>query len=210
MGHVDLPDPGIPQDSQSLASHVVFLVFDAYHGYMRTANLDHAIGSSGEDLLTTGEVAKILNTSRQHVVDLCDRGDLPFVTTGSHRRIRQADVDALRARTQRLTRDQQRSLWIGFATAGKVVADPAVVMEKARSNLADLRMKQPRGANRRWLDEWERLLDGTVDGVLDALASRTPRARELRQNSPFAGVLTEPERERVRSAFDATHRRSGS
>jgi excisionase family DNA binding protein len=177
---------------------------------MRLEAVDSVIGSGGDELLTTGEAAKILNTSRQHVVDLCDRGELPFVTTGSHRRILRADVEALRTRTQRLTRDQERSLWLGYATAGKLVADPAAVVEKARHNLARLRVVHTRGASRRWLDEWERLLSGPVDRVLDVLTSRTPRARELRQNSPFAGVLTEAERRSVLSAFNSARRRTES
>jgi excisionase family DNA binding protein len=49
--------------------------------------------SSG-DLLTTGEVAQVLGCSRQHVVDPCRRGDLPFVSVGAHRRVRRADVEA--------------------------------------------------------------------------------------------------------------------
>jgi len=175
---------------------------------MRAQSVDTVIGSSGDELLTTGEAAKILNTSRQHVVDLCDRGDLPFVTTGSHRRIRRADVEALRTRTERLTRDQRRSLWLGYATAGKLVADPPGVVEKARHNLAKLKVTHARGAAGRWLDEWERLLDGPVDRVLDALTSRTPRARELRQNSPFAGVLTESERHGVLTTFNSADRRT--
>ncbi|OFW75512.1 MAG: transcriptional regulator [Actinobacteria bacterium RBG_16_68_12] len=170
--------------------------------------MDSVIGSPGDGLLTTGEAAKILNTSRQHVVDLCDRGDLPFVTTGSHRRIRRADVEALRTRTQRLTRDQQLSLWLGYAIAGKLVADPVGVVEKARHNLAKLRVTHARGASRRWLDEWGRLLSGPVDRILEVLTSRTPRARELRQNSPFAGVLTESERQDVLSTFKPAHRRT--
>jgi excisionase family DNA binding protein len=175
---------------------------------MREGSVDTVIGSNGEELLSTGEAAKILSTSRQHVVDLCDRGDLPFVTAGSHRRIRRADVEALRTRTQRLSRDQQRSLWLGHAVAGKLVAEPSRVVEKARHNLAKLKVTHARGAGRRWLDEWERLLDGPVERVLDVLTSRTPRARELRQNSPFAGVLTEQERLRVLDAFNSAHRKT--
>ena len=175
---------------------------------MRLQAVDPVIGSDRDELLTTGEAAKILNTSRQHVVDLCDRGDLAFVTTGSHRRVRRADVDALRTRTQRLTRDQQRSLWLSFATAGKLVADPSGVLDSARHNLERLKVTHSRGASRRWLDEWEELLRGPVDQVLETLTSRTPRARELRQNSPFAGVLTESERQAVLSAFNAAHPRA--
>ncbi|WP_147287746.1 helix-turn-helix domain-containing protein, partial [Kytococcus sedentarius] len=41
-------------------------------------------------LLKTGRVAEILGVSRQHVVDLCDRGDLPSIRIGAHRRVRQS------------------------------------------------------------------------------------------------------------------------
>lgn len=175
---------------------------------MRARSVDTVLGSGGDELLTTGEAAKILNTSRQHVVDLCDSGDLPFVTTGTHRRIRRADVEAIRTRTQRLTRDQRRSLWLGYAIAGKLVANPRRAMGKARENVSKLKTAHARGASRHWIDEWDRLLDGPVDRVLDVLTSSTPRARELRQNSPFAGVLTEQERLRVLEAFNASERKT--
>ncbi|MEA2521751.1 MAG: hypothetical protein QOI81_1397, partial [Actinomycetota bacterium] len=101
--------------------------------------------------------------------------------------------------------DQERSLWFGYAVAGKLVADPLAVLDKGRTNLS--RLKGDRAA-RRWLAEWEKLLDGPLDRVLDALTSRAPRARELRQNSPFTGVLTEEERQRVLAGFTAARQKS--
>lgn len=59
----------------------------------------------------------------------------------------------------------------------------------------------------RWLDHWRQILNLGTEAVLDVLTSRSPRATELRQNSPFAGVLSEPERHAVLSAFTATWRR---
>jgi len=47
------------------------------------------------DLMSTGEAARLLGCSRQHVVDLCVRGVLPFVSVGSHRRVRRTDVTGL-------------------------------------------------------------------------------------------------------------------
>lgn len=169
---------------------------------MRTKILEAVLTPPGDELLTTGEAAAILNTSRQHVVDLCDRGDLPFVTTGSHRRVSRSDIESLQSRTQRLTRDQRRSLWLGYAIAGKVVADPEHALVKARRNLARLQETHPRGGVSRRLSEWERLLDGPVHQVLEILTSPSPRARELRQNSPFAGVLSERERKAVLASFE--------
>lgn len=170
---------------------------------MRTASFDSITEQETTELLTTGEAAKLLNSSRQHIVDLCERGDLPFTTVGHHRRVLRRDVEAIRTRTQRLTRDQRRSLWLAYAVAAQVVDDPERALAAARANL--IRMRQSaRGQATRWLDEWERLLDGPVEDVLDSLTSRSPKGRELRQNSPFAGLLTEDDRDRALKAWRTT------
>jgi excisionase family DNA binding protein len=168
---------------------------------MRTATLDQAALAESKELLTTGEAAKLLSSSRQHVVNLCSSGDLPYVTVGRHRRVRRRDVEALQARTQRMSRDNRRSLWLNTAVAGKLVSDPEGVLDRARANLAALLENHPRGQAAYWLGEWRRLLDGPTERVLEVLTSPTPWAREMRQNSPFSGVLNETERLRVLTAF---------
>ncbi|WP_432484635.1 helix-turn-helix domain-containing protein [Kineococcus esterisolvens] len=168
---------------------------------MRTAVFEDTRSSVSDEWLTTGEAARLLGVSRQHVVNLCERGDLPHTTTGVHRRVRRADVEALRATGARLSRDQRRSLWLAHAVAGHLVTDPETTIAQARANLAVLRERHSRGQVAKWLAEWADLLDGPVEGVLTALTSPSPRARELRQNSPFAAVLSEEERRRVREAF---------
>ncbi|MHB8665791.1 MAG: helix-turn-helix domain-containing protein [Acidimicrobiales bacterium] len=162
------------------------------------------LDDEGDELLSTGEAAVMLGASRQHVVDLCDRGELPCLSVGTHRRVRARDVAVLQRRgagLTDLTRDQRRSLWLHQAVAGKLVADPSRILRIARRNLPKLRSTHPRGQGDRWLREWEQLLDGPVDDVLSALTARSPRAVDLRQNSPFAGVLTERERSRVLRGF---------
>jgi excisionase family DNA binding protein len=151
------------------------------------------------DLLTTGEVATLLRSSRQHVVDLCERGLLPYVRVGSHRRLRRADVDAML--NPELTRDQLKALWLHRAVAGRLVQDPDAVLAKAGSNLERLHRVHPDGMAAVWLDRWRSVLDAGAEAVLDALTSRQPNAVELRQNSPFAGVLPEAERRAVLEAF---------
>jgi excisionase family DNA binding protein len=168
---------------------------------MRNPVIDPASGRSATDTLTTGEAARLLGTSRQQVVNLCNSGDLPYTTVGRHRRVQRADVEALRSRTHRMTRDQLRSLWLSHAVAGRLVADPDAVLEHGKRNLERMLAGSARGAARLWLEQWRELLDGPVEGVLEALTSRAPRARELRQNSPFAGVLNDEERQQILRHF---------
>jgi excisionase family DNA binding protein len=168
---------------------------------MRVALAHSLVKAEAEDLLTTGEAAALLGTSRQHVVNLCNSGDLPFTTVGRHRRVSRHDVEALRTRTERMTRDQLRSLWLSHAVAGHVVRDPEGTLELARRNLDKMLASSARGAAKVWLDEWSQLLGGPIEGVLEALTSRSPRSRELRQNSPFAGVLSERERREVLAGY---------
>lgn len=166
---------------------------------MRGLTSDPALQPQGDELLTTGEAAKILNCTRQHVVNLCEQGDLPFTTVGTHRRISRENVEALKTRTDRLSRDERRSLWLGYVVAGAIATDPDRTIGEALGRLQAMR-PNARGQARKWLDEWERILNGSVDRVLAALTDRSLRGRELRQNSPFAGALSDEQR---RTAVEA-------
>lgn len=152
-------------------------------------------------LLTTGQAAALLGTSRQHVVDLCAGGQLRFKLAGTHRRVWRSDVEAMQGGSGVLTRDQRRSLWLHRAVAGKLAVDPERVRRTARHNLARMRSVHPRGRVLDDFDAWEALLDGPPGRLFDVLASTSPRAAELRQNTPFAGVLTERERAKALAAF---------
>jgi excisionase family DNA binding protein len=151
------------------------------------------------DLVTTGQAAILLRSSRAHIVDLCLRGLLPFVRVGGQRRIRRSDVEALIQ--HKLTREQLESLWLHRALAGKVVANPPLLLAAAAINLRRLRRMHPEGRAWEWLDRWDAVLEEGVEAVLDALTSSAEYAVELRRASPFAGILTELERRTVLEAF---------
>jgi excisionase family DNA binding protein len=153
-------------------------------------------------MLTTGQVARLLGCSRQHVVDMCNAGELESTTIGTHRRIARSDVERLLPRGVRLRREEERSLWLHRALLSHLLRDPDQVMAHARANLERWRgQHREDGMSMHWLRRWERLLDAGVDGVADVLASRNPESIELRANSPFAGVLDESERLDVHRAF---------
>ena len=151
------------------------------------------------NLIRTGTAASILGTSRQHVVDLVARGSLRNHGVGVHRRLDRLDVERLVQ--DRRTRDQRKSLWLHTAVAGRLVTDPNRALRQARANLR--RMREAHARPSPWLRRWEHLIDEGPEKVVRALIADTPEASELRQNSPFAGVLTAPERSRALEAFRA-------
>jgi excisionase family DNA binding protein len=173
---------------------------------MRKDVAERLATEAGDTLLSTGEVAAMLGVSRQHVVDLCNAGLLPFIRVGTHRRIRRADAEGVVAGSARPTRDQVRSLLLAHATAGRIVFDPTGTRLLARSNIRRMRESAARGAALIWLTEWDRLLDGPLVELLHALTSPSLRSRELRQNNPFAGVLSEQELAQVLRSVEAAGR----
>ncbi|WP_250442700.1 hypothetical protein [Actinotalea sp. C106] len=101
------------------------------------------------------------------------------------------------------TRDQRRSLVLNVAVAGKVAADPAAARELARRNLERMRRVHEAHGPHRDFDAWEELLDGPLEDLLLALTDPGERGRDLRQNSPFAGLLGDSERAQVLAAWKA-------
>ena len=152
------------------------------------------------DLISTGLAARLLGCSRQHVVDLCNEGKLPAVRKGgSHRYVRRADVLALTHRSP--MREQEQSRWLHLAIAGHLVQEPDIVLTRARENIDRFREIHAGTMAEYWLDLWRKTIDSGPDPVLDALVSNTPEARELRQNSPFTGILSPDERKTVLNSF---------
>lgn len=157
------------------------------------------------EFLTTGQAAELLGLSRQGVVDLCDRGQLPFTKVGSHRRLRRSTVKSHVRRS--LTRDQERSLWLHRVVAGRLAVDPVTTLATARRNLATMRQAHHQNSAMTWIDQWSTMIDGPIDVVADVLTSRSSVAIELRQNSPFAGVVSEEDRHATLQAFREHWRR---
>ncbi len=166
---------------------VAFLVFTRDHCLMDT-------------MLRTGEVAQILGVSRQHVVDLCDRGELPSVRIGTHRRIARAEVDKRTA--HRLTREQEKSLWLHRALMTPLLTDTDTVLDRARENIRRWnQMHRSDGMTVQYFQMWQNVLNQGLDTVLETLTSTSEQACEMRQNSPFAGVLPDQDRVAVLRSF---------
>ena len=98
-----------------------------------------------------------------------------------------------------LTREQRRSLFLHTAVAWELRRRPAEVIGIARENIAKMRSVNPHAW--RLLDEWERILDGTTSEIVARMLDPGEHAQDLRQVSPFAGVLTAVQRADVYRRF---------
>jgi transcriptional regulator with XRE-family HTH domain len=98
-----------------------------------------------------------------------------------------------------LTREDRRSLWLHRAIADKLRREPDATLERAHRNLERM-MVQHSGAEP-LLSEWVRILGLPVDRIVDVMVDAGVHARDLRQVTPFAGVLSASERARAYREF---------
>ncbi|TFB97862.1 MULTISPECIES: helix-turn-helix domain-containing protein [Cryobacterium] len=91
-------------------------------------------------------------------------------------------------REERVTMELHRTL------ANRLRTDPQAVLDVVPDNLVRLRARLRSPIGQKWVDRWAELVDSPVDLLILGMLADTPEGRELRQNSPFAGALTQGER----------------
>lgn len=102
-------------------------------------------------------------------------------------------------------REKQRSLWLNRLVVGELTRDPVRVIAVARDNVARWRtVHAERSPILAALDRWSEILDQGVEAVVATLTGLNEEAEDLRQNAPFAGVLTPEQREQALVSF-GTH-----
>ena len=99
-------------------------------------------------------------------------------------------------------RRERRSLALATATAGAVRRDFDRARRLAEENL-ERTEKVVGAAGGRWVEEWRRLLEAGPDAVGEALIDPGDHGHDLRQMSPFAGLLSDDTRQAVLDAAEA-------
>ena len=94
---------------------------------------------------------------------------------------------------------EARSLAMHCLAAQKVARNPALLKE-VRRTLAAWRSRYGSDAPRA-LDEWQAILERSWPEIAAFITDPGENATRLRQSTPFAGVLSARERERVYAAF---------
>jgi transcriptional regulator with XRE-family HTH domain len=151
--------------------------------------------------LTQTELAQAGGTSQPTIAAY--EGNRKSPTIGTVQRLAGAvGLDAGVAYHPLLTREDRRSLALHRAIAVRLREEPTRVIAQARQTLE--RMLERTGDSSHPIREWSVLLDRPLEALLPLLTDPSPWARELRHVTPFAGILSAPERAQVYREFHAT------
>lgn len=94
-----------------------------------------------------------------------------------------------------LERPEERvQLELHRAVARRLRVDPDPVLRRARVNLDALRRNVSGPRAHEWVNDWALALDGPVPALIDLCVRQDEYGIDMRQVSPFAGVLTPEER----------------
>lgn len=102
-----------------------------------------------------------------------------------------------------MTREERRSLAFHVAIAVMLERDPAKVIRHAKHNLAMLRRLHPHASS--LLDRWRGWLTLESEDLVELMLSPSLTAREMRQVSPFSGMLDNAQRTKIIAKFQADH-----
>jgi hypothetical protein len=194
-----LEDLAGPTVSRAQAARLLGVSQTAFDRWINKGEVSVVITPRGRREVPLSELVGLLEEIRQ----LGDRGGrrpLAAAIRARHRRSAEtADLDRL------IPRRGRRGHRVAELQA---LAYHRLVAERLDEDLVDdarRRLRKWRSEGRihpRWSEEWERILALPLPRIAKAISADTKRMRELRQTSPFAGVLTEQERRRLLRAVE--------
>lgn len=153
--------------------------------------------------LTQRRLAELARTSQPTIAAYESGTKSPNLRT-LERLARSVGLEAVVEFVPPLTREERRSLALHRAIARRLEQSPEAILRRARRTVEKMRRQHP-GA-RRLLSRWRSLLDGPIEEILEVLVDPRPSSREMRHVTPFAGVLSAPERTAVYRRFAGTDR----
>jgi transcriptional regulator with XRE-family HTH domain len=139
------------------------------------------------------ELARRAKTSAPALVDYEAGRHEPRLST-LQRLAEASGCDLIVELRPRLTPPELRTLAMHEAVVQKLHEDPELVLRKARAQLLVMRNADSENRASVYLRTWSRLLEGPIDELTAVMVSTDQPARDLRQSSPFGGVLSNKER----------------
>jgi transcriptional regulator with XRE-family HTH domain len=139
------------------------------------------------------ELARRAKTSAPALVDYEAGRHEPRLST-LHRLAEASGCDLLVELRPRLTPPEKRTLALHKAVLEKLRENPELVLSTARAQLHVMRSADIENRSSLYLSRWTQLLEGPIDELASVMVSTDQPARDLRQSSPFGGILSDNER----------------
>ena len=148
--------------------------------------------------MTQTQLARVAGTSQPTIAAYESGRKSPTLQTLT-RMARATGLDPVVSFVPAMTREDRRSLALHRAIADRLIAEPRSVLDRADRNLTLMWDRNPHA--RDLLTEWRAILSRPINAIVDAMVDPGVRARDLRQVTPFAGVLDASERKKVYQEF---------
>jgi hypothetical protein len=182
--------------SRRLAARVLGVSHTALERWIETGDLPVLYSSAGRMEVP---VPALLDLYEAVEADRA-KGPLRFPLTPTMTRQREA------ARRLRVDSRKQGDARSGHARAStRSLAYHRAIARRLRKPMIDearhvlFRWQEQGRIDPRYAERWERVLDQPIGAIRKSLIEESDAGDDLRQNSPFAGLLSEPERRRILS-----------
>lgn len=179
------------------AARVLGISPPALRRWLDKGDVASVVGQDGHRQLPLGELVALLEDVERLGVRDAPRPIAAVVRERRNAPVETIDVDRLLGRRppRGHRAAEQQSLAYHRLVSARLDSE---IAEDARRRLA--RWKSSGRLHQRWADEWDRIMALPLPQIAKEISADTPRARELRQTSPFVGALREHERMQLRSA----------
>ena len=148
--------------------------------------------------LTQAQLADLAGTSQPTIAAYETGSKVPSWRT-LQRLARASGLNALVSFVPEMTREDRRSLFLHQAIATRLLESPTAVLVVARRNVRRAINLHPGAGD--LLREWDAILRTDPETIAAAMTDPGRHARDLRQVTPFAGVLSASDRAAVYSDF---------
>ena len=148
--------------------------------------------------LTQTELARIAGTSQPTIAAYETGRKSPTLQTLS-RIARRVGLEAMISFVPVMTREDRRSLVLHRAIVDRLIKEPQEVLEHARRNLVLMSDRNPHAHS--LFNEWRSILSRPIDEIVAAVLDPSFHGRDLRNVTPFAGILSTAERSKVYRDF---------
>ena len=175
--------------SRRLAARVLGVSHTALNRWIKAGDLPMVESTNGRSEVPVAALLDLRDSVETDRLDGPRRYALTPAMTRQHAAARRVGFDL---HDLDLSEAHGRSLAYHRALARRLSTS---MIEEARHTL--FRWREERGIDARGADLWDEVLNRPLIEIRRTLREESPEADDLRERSPFAGLLSEPERRRI-------------